>query len=108
MGGITVGRYLGEVFDSNETAIVPLNEEHLPALWCYASSIDFRDALWSIEQSVKVNNGKVAELGSVSFKLHQRNSLRVFRSHFRMIQLSGCSTAIQKVPIPLCISQQHG
>lgn len=66
MGGITVGRYLGEVFDSNVTAIVPLNEEHLTALWCYASSIDFRDALWSIEQSVKVNN---ATVGKIPFDL---------------------------------------
>ena len=66
MGGITSARYLGEVFDSNVTAIVPRDPEHIPAVWCYAASKEFATAVRSIEQAVKVNN---ATVGKIPFDL---------------------------------------
>lgn len=63
MGGITVARYFGQVFDSNVTALVPANPKDLVALWAYMSSGEFATAIRSIEQSVKVNNATVGKVG---------------------------------------------
>jgi hypothetical protein len=62
MGGVTVARYFGDVFDSNVTALVPRSENNLPAIWTYASSPQFEEALRTIEQSVKVNNATVSKI----------------------------------------------
>jgi hypothetical protein len=62
MGGATVARYFGDIFDSNVTAIVPRSASHLPVLWAYVNSPDFEEALRSIEQSVKVNNATVSKV----------------------------------------------
>jgi hypothetical protein len=66
MGEVTATRYLGHVFDSNVTAIVPRDPRHLAAVWCYATSDQFRAALKNVEQAVKVNN---ATVGKIPFDL---------------------------------------
>jgi hypothetical protein len=66
MGGIASARYLGEVFDSNVTALVPKHQNHLPAIWCFITTPVFEEALRTIEQAVKVNN---ATVGKVPFDL---------------------------------------
>jgi len=62
MGGVTVARYLGEVFDSNVTAIVPRREDLLPALWAFVTHPSFEASLRAIEQSVKINNATVGKV----------------------------------------------
>ncbi len=46
--------YTGELFDENTAAIIPLNPEHLPAIWAFCSSPEFRDSVRRIDQSLKV------------------------------------------------------
>ncbi len=62
MGGVVAARYLGNVFDSNVTAVVPKVPAHLPAIWAFITHPDFEASLRKIEQAVKVNNATVSKV----------------------------------------------
>jgi len=62
MGEITTAAYLGEIYDSNVTAVVPKNRSHLAAIWSFVASAQFKESLRAIEQAVKVNNATVSKV----------------------------------------------
>lgn len=48
--------YGGELLDNNAAAIVPENEEDLPALWAFCSSDEYRKLVRNIDSALKVTN----------------------------------------------------
>jgi len=54
--------YSGEVFDVNGAAVIPHEEAHLPALWCFLCSPDYRTAVRRIDQSLKVTNATLVKV----------------------------------------------
>ena len=54
MGSLQVSRYLGDLFDDNTVALVPLDQRFLPALWAFCSSEQYAPAVRQIDQSLKV------------------------------------------------------
>jgi len=57
MSALPVALYSGAVFDSNMTALVPVNEELQAALWCFCSDEGFTPEVRAIDLSMKVPNG---------------------------------------------------
>ena len=49
-------RYFGEIFDSNIAAVIPINQDHLAAIWHFIRSSDFRHEVRKIDPSLKVTN----------------------------------------------------
>jgi hypothetical protein len=62
MGGLTVSRYCGEVFDSNVTAVVPNDPSDLDAIWAFLCDPSFAQAVREVEQAVKVNNAAIGKV----------------------------------------------
>ncbi len=58
--------YLGEPFDGNVSALIPFEAEHLPAIWCYCSSTEYKLELRKIDKKKNVTN---ATLAKVPFEL---------------------------------------
>jgi hypothetical protein len=56
MGEFASTLYLGEVFGKNAATVVPHNLEHLPAIWCFCCSEEFRESVKRIDQSLKKTN----------------------------------------------------
>jgi hypothetical protein len=54
MGDLPCTLYLGSAFDENASVIVPQNTAHLPPLWAFCTSAEFRTALRGIDQSIKI------------------------------------------------------
>ena len=48
--------YTGEVFDKNVAVVLPKEETHLPAIWCFCSSPEYNDAVRRIDTALKVTN----------------------------------------------------
>lgn len=68
MRGLPVALYLGELFDTNASPIVPHRPEALTAIWAYCLSTEYATAVRSIEQALKVSN---ATLVKVPFDLER-------------------------------------
>ncbi len=66
MGALPASVSNGSHFDSNCAAIVPKNDEHLTAIWCYCSSDEFNLAVREVDQTLKVTS---ANLTKVPFDL---------------------------------------
>jgi len=56
MRSLAATLYRGEHFDENGAAVVPNSEEDIPALFAFASSTAYREAVKSIDSAVKVTN----------------------------------------------------
>jgi hypothetical protein len=56
MGEFASTLYLGEVFGKNAATLVPHAPDHLPALWCFCCSEEFRESVKRIDQSLKKTN----------------------------------------------------
>jgi hypothetical protein len=54
--------YTGEVFDTNAAVIVPAQESHLPALWAFCSSPEFRETIRRIDKKVNVTNASFVKV----------------------------------------------
>ncbi|MEI6620746.1 MAG: DNA methyltransferase [Actinomycetes bacterium] len=54
MGDLPVTLYLGDRFDKNCAAVVPLDERDIPALWAFAESGEMLAAVRSIDRSFKL------------------------------------------------------
>ena len=54
--------YLGYPFDSNMTAIVPKDPQHIPAILAYASSSQFRSDVRVIDQALKPTNSSFTKV----------------------------------------------
>jgi hypothetical protein len=61
MGDIAVCLYDGDIFDSNVTAVIPKNPDHIKILWRFLNSDDFFSQLKRIEDGIKVNNATVVK-----------------------------------------------
>ena len=48
--------YMGEVFSKNAATVVPHDLQHLPAIWSFVCSAEFRDKVRKIDQALKVTN----------------------------------------------------
>jgi hypothetical protein len=68
MRHLPVSLYLGEPFDGNVSALVPFNAKHLPAIWAYCSSPDYRTELRKIDKKKNITN---ATLVKVPFDLER-------------------------------------
>jgi hypothetical protein len=62
MGRLPVSRFLGSRFDSNVAVVVPRDEEHLPAIWCYCASPEYYDAVRAMDQALKVTNASLVKI----------------------------------------------
>jgi hypothetical protein len=49
-------------FDNNSATIVPTNEKHLPAIWCFCSSAIYNESVRQIDQSLKVTNATLVKI----------------------------------------------
>jgi hypothetical protein len=56
---ISVTLYTGDVFDDSVAPFLPLREEDLSAIWAFCESSDFRPAVRSVNQSLKVVPGSI-------------------------------------------------
>ncbi|UOQ50683.1 BREX-1 system adenine-specific DNA-methyltransferase PglX [Hymenobacter cellulosivorans] len=54
--------YLGNKFDANVGMIVPLDESHLPAIWSFCSSDEFRKSVRRIDQKISVTTATLAKV----------------------------------------------
>lgn len=71
MSDLPTSIYLGFPFDSNVSAIVPINSEDDAAVWAFCSSPQYRQMVRKLEPSMKANN---AVLAKVPFNVtHWRN-----------------------------------
>lgn len=62
MGPLSVTRYTGELFDDNTSAIGPLDEDLLPAVWCYCRSPRYAESVREIDQSLKATNATLVKV----------------------------------------------
>ena len=56
IGQIYATLYSGELYDSGVATVVPINDEHLPAIWLFCSSAQFREEVRRIDQKLAVTN----------------------------------------------------
>ncbi len=62
MGDFRFSLFSGDLFDSNVTAIVPIDATERPAIWTFAKSQSFYDELKLLEDGIKVNNATVVKV----------------------------------------------
>lgn len=62
MGDLPCTLYLGSAFDENASTLVPHDPRHLPALWAFCESDEFRRALKEIDQSIKITCKTLAKV----------------------------------------------
>lgn len=68
--------YSGEIFGKSAATVVPHEQAHLPAIWCFVSSDEFAPAVRLIDQKLNVTN---ASLVKVSFDLDKWTSIAAER-----------------------------
>lgn len=62
MGTLFAYRYGKERFHQNVAVIVPKEEAHLPAIWCFCASDDFGQSVREIDQTLKVTNATLVKV----------------------------------------------
>lgn len=62
MGHLFPYHYGKERFHQNVATIIPQDESHLPAIWCFCSSPDYNEAVRQIDQSLKVTNATLVKV----------------------------------------------
>ena len=62
MGQTPVSLYAGAIYDCNCSAIVPNNDKHIPAVWCFCSSPEYNEAVRRIDQALKVTNATLIKV----------------------------------------------
>ena len=62
MGELPVTRYLGTLVDNNAAIVLPLQQDVLPAIWCFCSSPEYTQAVRRIDQSLKVTNATLVKV----------------------------------------------
>lgn len=62
MTSLPVTLYTGEAFDNNTCAIVPKDPSHLPAIWAFCQSGEFRDAVRRIDRKLNVTNATLVKV----------------------------------------------
>ena len=54
--------YTGEIFDKNAAVVLPKDESHLAAIWCYVSSPEYTKNVREIDQALKVTNSTLVKV----------------------------------------------
>lgn len=54
--------FAGQRFHQNVAVVVPKNQEHLPAIWCFCSSPEYNEAVRQIDQALKVTNATLVKV----------------------------------------------
>jgi hypothetical protein len=62
MRKLPVAMYAGGLFDTNAAVIIPRDPAHLPAIWCFCSSPEYREAVRRIDQTLKVTNATLVKV----------------------------------------------
>lgn len=62
MSSLPCSLHLGFKFNSTVSAIIPLKEELLPALWCFCLSKEFRNSVRMIDQATAATNSAMAKV----------------------------------------------
>jgi len=62
MRHLPVTYYSGECWDSNSAPIIPKDESHLPAIWCFCSSPEYNKAVRRIDQKLNVTNATLVKV----------------------------------------------
>jgi hypothetical protein len=62
MGQLFPYMYAKERFHQNVAVVIPKNEQHLTAIWCFCSSTEYREAVRSIDQALKVTNATLVKV----------------------------------------------
>ena len=62
MGKLPVTRYLGTLVDNNAAIVLPLQQNVLPAIWCFCSSSEYNETVRRIDQSLKVTNATLVKV----------------------------------------------
>ena len=100
MRSLTVGRYLGELYDGNVAPIVLTKQQLLPALWAYCESGQFQREVRKVDQKMNVTNGTSS---SSTFRSDQMGDIATKSSRTACpnrrvtTQHSGSSTAARGV-----------
>ncbi|MCY3808010.1 MAG: SAM-dependent DNA methyltransferase [Gemmatimonadetes bacterium] len=62
IGQLPVTRYTGEKFDNNTAALGPLDDDTLPAVWCFCSSPEYAASVREIDQKLNVTNATLVKV----------------------------------------------
>jgi len=62
MRDLPVSLYVGNKFDNNIGVLVPHDESHVAAIWCYCSSTEYASAIRRIDQKLNVTNGTLRKV----------------------------------------------
>ena len=62
IGQLPVTRYTGEKFDNNASALGPLSNDLLPAVWCFCSSPEYAASVREIDQKLNVTNATLVKV----------------------------------------------
>jgi hypothetical protein len=62
IGNLPATLYCGALYDNNTGVIVPKDERHLAPIWCYCSSVEFKEAVRKIDQALKVTNASLVKV----------------------------------------------
>ena len=55
-------RYSKERFHQSVAVVVPTNQDHLPAIWCFCSSPEYHEAVRRIDQKLNVTNATLVKV----------------------------------------------
>jgi hypothetical protein len=62
MGDLPCTLYLGEPSDTNAAIVVPKNQKHLAAIWCFCASTEYNESVREIDQGLKVTNATLVKI----------------------------------------------
>lgn len=62
MGQLPCTLYTGELFDNNTAIILPHDPSHLPTIWAFCQSVEFREAVRRIDRNMKVTNATLVKV----------------------------------------------
>jgi len=54
--------FAGQRFHQNVAVVVPKNQDHLPAIWCFCSSPEYNEAVRRIDQKLNVTNATLVKV----------------------------------------------
>lgn len=62
MGNLAAALYGGWKFDTNVATVVPRDEAHLDAVWCFCSSPEYNEAVRRIDRKLNVTNATLVKV----------------------------------------------
>ncbi len=62
MRSLPASIFSGDKFDGNVAPLIPKSDEHLPALWCFVSSAEFKELVRALDQKLNVTNGSFLQV----------------------------------------------